>query len=163
MATPDEGRRTPDPDYSSSDETTIGVPGFTVHAVGWTAFFWMTMLAGIPGLLLLARFVPPGMRDPHFTVEPPRSLDPLSPAALGARAVAGGLAGTGVALAVIVSLQALDAVGDGQPFEWTAAFIALFRPESFGGWFQLLGAAIFGVASALLAAAVAAARHGARV
>jgi PAT family beta-lactamase induction signal transducer AmpG len=139
------------------------ITGFTVHAVGWTAFFWMTMLAGIPGLLLLARFVPPGMRDPHFTVEPPRSRDPLTPAALTVRAVAGGLAGTGVALAVIASLRALAAVGDGQPFAWTPAFVALFRPESFGGWFQLLGATIFGAASALLAAAVAAARHGARV
>ena len=67
------------------------------------------------------------------------------------------------ALAVIASLHALDAVGDGQPFAWTPAFIALFRPESFGGWLQLLGAAIFGIASALLAAAVAAVRHGARV
>ena len=51
------------------------------------------MLAGIPGLLLLARFSPWGVREPSFTVEPPRHLEPLSAAALALRAsLAGGLA-----------------------------------------------------------------------
>ncbi len=37
--------------------------GFLVSAMGWQAFFWMTMLAGIPGLLLLQRFAPLGVRE----------------------------------------------------------------------------------------------------
>ena len=38
--------------------------GFLVNAVGWKTFFWLTIVAGIPGLLLLHRFAPLGMREP---------------------------------------------------------------------------------------------------
>jgi PAT family beta-lactamase induction signal transducer AmpG len=37
---------------------------FLVNAFGWPEFFWMTIAAGVPGLLLLARFVPLGAREP---------------------------------------------------------------------------------------------------
>ncbi|MGH9239674.1 MAG: AmpG family muropeptide MFS transporter [Vicinamibacterales bacterium] len=49
------------------------VTGFTVNAVGWPAFFLITMVLGIPGLLMLARFVPPGVREPQFEA-PPNAL-----------------------------------------------------------------------------------------
>ncbi len=49
------------------------VTGFTVNAVGWPAFFLLTMVLGIPGLLMLARFVPPGVREPQFEA-PPNAL-----------------------------------------------------------------------------------------
>src|SRR5688572_522215 len=42
------------------------VTGFTVNAVGWPAFFLLTMVLGIPGLLMRARFVRPGVRGPQF-------------------------------------------------------------------------------------------------
>lgn len=38
--------------------------GFLVAAVGWPAFFLSTMVMGLPGLVMLARFVPPGLREP---------------------------------------------------------------------------------------------------
>ena len=44
--------------------------GFLVGAVGWQRFFWITIATGIPGLLLLARFVPPGVREPALDVVP---------------------------------------------------------------------------------------------
>jgi PAT family beta-lactamase induction signal transducer AmpG len=37
--------------------------GFLVNAMGWKAFFWLTIVAGIPGLLLLHRFAPLGVRE----------------------------------------------------------------------------------------------------
>lgn len=37
--------------------------GFLVNTMGWKAFFWLTILGGIPGLLLLHRFAPLGVRD----------------------------------------------------------------------------------------------------
>jgi PAT family beta-lactamase induction signal transducer AmpG len=37
--------------------------GFLVNAMGWQAFFWLTIVAGIPGLLLLHRFAPLGVRE----------------------------------------------------------------------------------------------------
>jgi PAT family beta-lactamase induction signal transducer AmpG len=42
------------------------ITGFTVNAVGWPSFFLLTMLAGIPGLVMLARFVPLGTREPDL-------------------------------------------------------------------------------------------------
>jgi hypothetical protein len=42
--------------------------GFLVAAVGWPAFFASTMVLGIPGLLMLARFVPPGTREPDEAI-----------------------------------------------------------------------------------------------
>jgi PAT family beta-lactamase induction signal transducer AmpG len=40
------------------------ITGFAVDAVGWPAFFLSTMVLGVPGLLMLARFVPLGVREP---------------------------------------------------------------------------------------------------
>jgi MFS transporter, PAT family, beta-lactamase induction signal transducer AmpG len=40
--------------------------GFTVSALGWPSFFVLTMVLGIPGLLMLARFVPIGVREPEL-------------------------------------------------------------------------------------------------
>ena len=42
------------------------ITGFTVNAIGWPAFFLVTMVIGIPGLLMLARFVPVGVREPNL-------------------------------------------------------------------------------------------------
>jgi PAT family beta-lactamase induction signal transducer AmpG len=42
------------------------ITGFTVSAIGWPAFFLLTMLLGIPGLMMLARFVPLGVREPDL-------------------------------------------------------------------------------------------------
>jgi PAT family beta-lactamase induction signal transducer AmpG len=47
--------------------------GFLVGAFGWTTFFWITIASGIPGLLLLARFVPLGAREPTVGVAAPAS------------------------------------------------------------------------------------------
>jgi MFS transporter, PAT family, beta-lactamase induction signal transducer AmpG len=43
--------------------------GLLVGAFGWRTFFWITIAAGIPGLVLLARFVPLGAREPTLGVE----------------------------------------------------------------------------------------------
>src|SRR5262249_43886015 len=64
--------------------------GFIVDAVGWKAFFWLTIASGAPGLILLARFVPLGTREPTFRVEPPASGVPLGTAGLVWRGGAGG-------------------------------------------------------------------------
>ncbi len=42
------------------------VSGFLVASFGWNVFFWMTIAAGVPGLLLLQRFVPFGTKEPDF-------------------------------------------------------------------------------------------------
>jgi PAT family beta-lactamase induction signal transducer AmpG len=40
--------------------------GFTVSALGWPSFFLLTMALGVPGLVMLARFVPIGVREPDL-------------------------------------------------------------------------------------------------
>jgi len=42
------------------------ITGFTVAAIGWPSFFLLTMALGVPGLLMLARFVPIGVREPEL-------------------------------------------------------------------------------------------------
>jgi len=42
------------------------ITGFTVSAIGWPSFFVLTMALGVPGLVMLARFVPIGVREPDL-------------------------------------------------------------------------------------------------
>jgi PAT family beta-lactamase induction signal transducer AmpG len=137
------------------------VTGVTVHSLGWTTFYWLTLAAGIPGLLLLARFVPPGTREPTFRVEPPRYRERLSTAALTRRGLLGGIAGAVVALPLAALLLAADAFGDGEPFDLPGAVARLLPPDSIPTALILLGVLLFGAVCGLLAAAVSAARHGA--
>jgi PAT family beta-lactamase induction signal transducer AmpG len=44
------------------------ITGFAVNAFGWAGFFLLTMAAGIPGLVMLGRFVPPGVREPDLAL-----------------------------------------------------------------------------------------------
>jgi PAT family beta-lactamase induction signal transducer AmpG len=42
------------------------VAGYAAAAIGWRDFFLLTMVAGLPGLALLWRFIPLGVREPTF-------------------------------------------------------------------------------------------------
>jgi MFS transporter, PAT family, beta-lactamase induction signal transducer AmpG len=136
--------------------------GFLVDALGWKLFFWMTIVAGVPGMLLLHRFAPLGLREPAFTVEKVHTLRPLSAGALAWRGVIGTMAGIliGIALlAILAGLRGMTAV-EGGGFQWMAALGAIIQPEGIGGWMQLGGVAVFGLATGLVTAALAAAQHG---
>jgi PAT family beta-lactamase induction signal transducer AmpG len=50
------------------------VSGILVATIGWKTFFWLTMAAGVPGLLFLQRFAPLGSREPAVDVEPPETV-----------------------------------------------------------------------------------------
>jgi PAT family beta-lactamase induction signal transducer AmpG len=139
------------------------ITGFVVHALGWEAFFWLTLLAGIPGMLLLQRFVPLGVREPTFTVRPPTTLDPLSTGALAARGIAsGGLAFAlgGVASALLTALGTVRR-NPGEPVSLSGPLAALFQPADAQAWLTLAGLLIFALVVGLCIAAISAARHGA--
>jgi MFS transporter, PAT family, beta-lactamase induction signal transducer AmpG len=137
--------------------------GFLAYTFGWKTFFWLTLPAGVPGLLLLARFVPPGVREPEFRIEPPPAGEPLSGRQLAWRGLAGTAAGAAVAAALTALLAALKAAKDhpGERFDLLGPLAALARPHDYGGWLTLAGLAAFGLVCGLFTAAVAAARHGA--
>ena len=107
------------------------------------------------------------MRDPHFEVEPPRSLEPLPRAALTWRGVAGGIAGFAVVASSTALLRALKGARNDQDlfdpsrFDLGSAFASLFQPDGITGWLSLLGLVIFGAIVSLCTAATIAARHGA--
>src|SRR5687767_450726 len=47
------------------------ITGFFVAAFGWPAFYLAATVAGVPGLLMLVRFVPLGVREPDLMLEAP--------------------------------------------------------------------------------------------
>lgn len=138
------------------------IAGFAVDALGWEPFFWATMLAGIPGMLLLHRFSPLGVRDPVFVVETARDRRPLPAAALAARGVLGGIAALLLGAVCVAALAALRAQRsrpqDG--FDLLTPLAALASPADAGGWLETAGLLVFALFAGLCAAAVAAARRG---
>jgi PAT family beta-lactamase induction signal transducer AmpG len=139
------------------------VSGFAVDAVGWRTFYLSTLLMGIPGLAMLARFVPLGVREPQFEVEEVERRRPLSTGELLARGVAGGAVAGLLALASMAVLGALKTMREnpGAGFDLARALSELLHPTEVTDWIELLGVAAFTVIGSLFTAAVFAARHGA--
>jgi PAT family beta-lactamase induction signal transducer AmpG len=139
------------------------ITGFCVDAVGWEPYFWGTILAGIPGMVLLQRFVPLGTREPRFQIRPPKTMEPLTAAALTARGMAGGAAAFGLAALLTASLAVLKSLrlGPGERLGFMESVAGVFAPQDAAGWLTLAGLLIFGAVCGLCTAAVAAARHGA--
>jgi PAT family beta-lactamase induction signal transducer AmpG len=139
------------------------IAGYMVDAIGWQTFFWTTLACGIPGMVLLSRFVPLGVREPRFEVEPPKKLEPLSGKQLAFRGAIGGAAGAAFAALLMASVAALKAMrlDAEQGFALGRAFGTLFQPTGPADWVQVIGVAVFGIVCGLFTAAVFAARHGA--
>ena len=143
------------------------VAGVTVDAMGWGAFFWISMVAGIPGMLLLGRFVPLGVREPELdegaAPAPGRRGRPVGTPGLVLR----GIVGAGVALAVCVPwLALLDALkarraAPGSALDFSAAIAGLLNPASPSAWVKVVSVAVFAGLVGLFTAAVFAARSGA--
>ena len=138
------------------------IAGATVEAVGWQVFYLSTMVLGIPGLLMLARFVPPGVREPAFDAEEPppaRTGRLLAASELATRGIAGG-AVVGVAtLAIAALLSALEGLRATPPkFDYMAALATSAMPTTIGLWLQLVGILAFAVIGGLFVAAWSAAR-----
>lgn len=136
------------------------VTGLAVDAMGWHDFFILTMVIGIPGMVLLQRFSPLGVRDPNIDTLAAGHRAPITSRALMLRAILGGFLGT-VFAAVIAALlgafrQLRAAPQDG--FDLWRSFATLLSPQSVGGWLELAGIILFGALIALTAAAAAAAK-----
>ena len=142
------------------------IAGFAAYAVGWPAFFWSTIAFGIPGMVMLSRFVPWGSREVEFRMEPPRVRVPLTPFELTLRGLAGGAVGAGLGGLTVAFLTALRGLKDHPKdpnggFDLATPLGHLIRPASQSDWITTLGLLVFGAACGLFVAAVVAARHGA--
>jgi len=138
------------------------ISGFVVDAIGWRTFFLSTLVMGIPGLVMLARFVPLGVKEPEFTVREAEHGRRLSPGELAARgvfgaALAGVLAVFSVAvLAALKTMREAPAIG----FDLSRAAGELLNPTEVTDWVQLIGIAGFTAIGGLFTAAIHAARNG---
>jgi PAT family beta-lactamase induction signal transducer AmpG len=139
------------------------IAGFAAYSVGWETFFWATIPIGIPGMIMLARFVPWGAREVEFRVEPPRVRQPLTGAQLAVRGLAGGAVGFAFGALLLAFLEALKIAKDspGAAFDFWTPLMTFGRPQDQGDWISLVGMLIFGLVCGLFTAAVTAARHGA--
>jgi PAT family beta-lactamase induction signal transducer AmpG len=139
------------------------IAGFAVDAIGWSTFFLSTLVMGIPGMVMLGRFVPLGVREPVFTVETLENRSPIGAAALIRRgcvgvALSGAFAfGMTALLAAMKSMRDTPAIG----FDLLGAMWLIVHPATITDWVQLGGVIAFGVIGGLFVAAATAARHGA--
>jgi len=136
--------------------------GLAVDAIGWSNFFLLTLVAGVPGLLMLARFVPLGGREPDFQVQPLQPGPPVTVGRVAAWGVGIGLAGTAATLAVESALGAAKLWRAGCGWRLAAAFAERVRPVTATHGLEAGGALAIGTLCGLLAAAAVAARAGER-
>lgn len=133
--------------------------GLLADALGWRDFFISTVLAGPPGLWMLARFVPWQARDVEFQVAAPSHLAPLPRRALITRAALAGLAAWAAVLGLLALLAAVKVLRGGGPFAWLPALSAHLWPTSFETALGALGASLCGLGAALATAAALVARR----
>lgn len=139
------------------------IAGFVVDAVGWGAYFWIAIAAGVPGLVLLRRFSPIGVREPEFRVEETHAGFPISSRTLAASGVAAGIvtfAGCTAASAVLTALKAMRTASP-QRFDLLGALGGILTIQSPPDVVRLAGLGLLGVVGGLFTAAVLAARRGA--
>ncbi len=151
------------------------VAGFTVDAVGWSSFFLLTIPLGLPGMLMLWRFVPFGVRDPEFDPETetearqevetlgPENAKSLQTGQLAARGASVGLAAGAFGASLIALLATLKEMR-AEPetgFRYLHHLLDLVSPTTIFDGLQLFSLAAFMTVCGLLGAAVTAARRGA--
>jgi PAT family beta-lactamase induction signal transducer AmpG len=136
------------------------VAGVLADRLGWRDFFVLTVLFGVPGLVMLARFVPWGVRDVDFEVLAPSWGPPLTRAGLLVRSALG----VGVALVVgaagAVAVSTLTALREGGHLPLRAALTGLVRPSGTADWTTLGGIVVLAGLGGVATAATLAARRG---
>ncbi|MCX6552758.1 MAG: MFS transporter [Acidobacteria bacterium] len=139
------------------------IAGVAVDAMGWSTFFLSTLIMGVPGLVMLARFVPLGVREPVFSVEEVPPKPPLRPVAIALRGVVGGVLVGAAGFVLDALLAAIKTMREtkGAGFDLGAAMRRLAQPANISDWVEIGGMAAFAIIGGLFVAALVAARRGA--
>lgn len=138
------------------------VAGFLVDAMGWVAYFWVAIAAGIPGLVFLRKFAPIGGQEPDLEVDERHPGTPITSRALVTRGIAAGLGIVllgAVLMASMNGLKGLRAVPP-QSFDLLVRLASFVRMESIADGVRVCGLLLAGAAGGLFTAAVLAARRG---
>jgi len=138
------------------------VAGLLADTIGWRDFFIFTVITGIPGMIMLSRFVPLGAREPVFAVAAPTWGPPLSRAAIAARGVIGAIVSGGLGLLTVAAMVAIGSLRAGHGFDLTGALLGILSPRHFGDWLSMAGLLVLALGGGLGTAATLAARRGIR-
>jgi PAT family beta-lactamase induction signal transducer AmpG len=136
--------------------------GLLADALGWRDFFILTLVTGIPGLLMLRRFVPWSVREPEFHVAAPAQGEPLSRVQLLLRVGLGGAAAFALGLLTMATLWGIRSYRARHGFNFLHHIGLILQPESLGAWTTLIGILAAALSVALMTAATVVARRGLR-
>jgi len=137
------------------------ITGFAVDALGWSTFFLATMVVGIPGLVMLAKFVPFGVREPEFDLGTRSDVAaPVVATPLLARGVTGGGAVAALSIGVLALVDALSVMRSKPEagFDFAGALWRVSHPAGTGDWVTIFGV----LACALIGGLFIAARYSLR-
>ena len=138
------------------------IAGFLVDAIGWVAYFWVAIAAGIPGLFFLRRFAPFGGQEPDLDVDERQPGVPITSRLLVTRGIAAGLTVVlfgALLMATMAGLKGTRAVPP-QPFDLLARLATFVRMETVTDAVRLFGLLLAGAVGGLFTSAVLAARRG---
>ena len=140
------------------------ITGFAVAAIGWSSFFLTTLVIGVPGLLMLHRFAPFGVREPQFEHEAGTVPHPT----VSGLARPGLTAAVGLAIGAALLLAVLDAMDKVRStpeagFDIGGALWRLTHPVDPGGWVQIAGILTFALVGGMFIAATRVRRAESRV
>ena len=136
------------------------IAGVAADAIGWRDFFVLTVFTGIPGMWMLARFVPWGVREPEFDVAAPSRGAPLARTALLVRAALGAAVVFGAGLLTWGALGGLSSLRAGRGFDVVTPMRGVLWPHGLGDWTTAAGLVILAAAGGLATAATLVARRG---
>jgi PAT family beta-lactamase induction signal transducer AmpG len=135
------------------------VAGVLADLMGWRDFFVLTVAFGIPGMVMLARFVPWRARDVEFEVRVPVPAAPLARRALVARSILGGAVALLAGLSTVALVGGLSGLRAGRGFAALPAVRAVLRPAGIGDWTTSLGLVVLAALVGLATAATLVARR----
>jgi PAT family beta-lactamase induction signal transducer AmpG len=146
--------------------TFVGPPaGVMADALGWRDFFLLTMVFGIPGMLMLKRFVPWGQEPKEVSGEEVEPLPQGAPWAAsqlwgwGGAAAAGFTALSLLASGLMATIKSWRAAPiDTRTFDFLAGMKVVTLPQTWTEGVDLASALIFGLMAGLAVAAGMAAR-----
>jgi len=130
------------------------ITGFAVAAIGWPSFFLTTLVIGVPGLVMLNRFAPFGVREPQFEHE----AEPVPSTTMPGLLRPGITAAAGLAIGAALLVAMLDAMDKARAtpaagFDIAGALWRLSHPADPGGWVQMLGILAFAIVGGMFIAA----------
>lgn len=134
--------------------------GLLADALGWRNFFVLTLAFGLPGLAMLQRFAPWGVREPELRTGPPGGGRPVTRAALVLWSASCGVATWVGGTVALAGLAAIKAYRGGEPFSVLPRLVPLLLPRSFADGLSTAGVLALAAVAATAAAAALASRRG---